>query len=131
MDYYFPGESEPLLLQGKRIDSTIFPKLQSYQIERWLLEDGVFGDLELLYRGSLDGWKASYFHSKCDNKGATITVIRSNDGFILGGVSNKPWKSSCGGCESDKAFLFSLKSPSYEVGTAKMRILQNQCYCAM
>ena len=94
-------------------------------------EDGVSGDLELLYRGSWDGWKPSDFHAKCDNKGATITVIRSSDGFIFGGFADKSWKSSGRYCKSDKSFLFSLKSPSNEVGMAKMRINQNKCSYAM
>ena len=58
-------------------------KHNSSQIESWLLEDGVSGDLELLYRSSRDGWKALDFHDKCDNKGTTITVIRSSDGLYL------------------------------------------------
>ena len=48
VDYYFPGESAQFILQGKRIDSTILSKFQSYQIDIWLLEDGVSGDLELM-----------------------------------------------------------------------------------
>ena len=74
------------------------------------MEDGVSGDLELLYRGSQDGWKTSDFHAKCDDKGATITVIRSSDGFIFGGFADKSWKSSDKYCKSDKAFLFFLKN---------------------
>ena len=87
--------------------------------------------MELLSRGSRDGWKASDVNSNCDNKGATITVIRSSDGFIFGGFSDKSWKSSVGWCESDKAFLFSLKIPSSEVGITKMGIKQNMCSQAM
>ena len=118
MDDYFPGEWSYFI-------SAIFSKHQSSQIESWLSEDGVSEDLELLYRGSRDGWKTSDFHAKCDNKGATITVIRSSDGFIFGGFADKSWTSANKYCDSDKSFLFSLKSPSNEVGTAKMRIKQN------
>ena len=71
------------------------------------------------------------FHAKCDNKGATITVIRSSGGFIFGGFADKSWKSSGAWCESDKDFLFSLKSPSPEVGPTKMRIKQNRCSVPM
>ena len=95
------------------------------------MEDGVSGDLELLYRRSRDEWKASDFHTKCDNKGATITVIRSNDDFIFGGFSDKPWISANKSCNSDKAFLFYLKSPSNEVGLTNMRIRQGMCYQAI
>ena len=120
------------IFQVRGSASTILFKHHSLQIKCWLLEDGVSGDLELLYRGSLDGWKGSDFHAKCDDKGATITVIRSSDGFIFGGFADKPWKSSAGvWCESDKAFLFSLKSPSSEVGPTKMSIKQSECANAM
>ena len=131
MDYYFPGESSSFILRGEEIDSTILSKHRSSQIESWLLEDGLYEDLELLYRGSRDGRKGSYFNDKCDNKGATITAIQSTGGFIFGGFSDKIWTSSKGYCEYDKAFLFSLKSPANEVGPTKMRIMQNGCFYDM
>jgi len=55
VEYYFPGEYSDFILQRGEIDSTILSKHNSSQIESWLLEDGVLGDLELLYRGSRDG----------------------------------------------------------------------------
>ena len=59
-------------------------------------------------------------------------MIWSSGGFIFGGFADKSWKSSAGvWCESDKAFLFSLKIQSNEVGTAKMCINQNMCSSAM
>lgn len=30
---------------------------------------------QLLYRGTSDGFDAATFHDRCDNKGATLTVI--------------------------------------------------------
>ena len=93
----------------------ILSKHQSSQIEIWLLEDGVSGYLELLYPGSLDGWKTSDFHAKFDNKGATITVIHSTGGLIFGGFSDKSWTYSDIYCEYDKSLLVSLKIPSSEV----------------
>ena len=32
---------------------------------------------ELLYRASRDGFKADNFHSKCDNQGQTLSLIKS------------------------------------------------------
>ena len=68
-------------------------------------------DLELLYQGSRNGRKGSDFHVKCDDKGATITVIFSSDGFIFGGFSDKSWKASGVWYNYDKDVLFSLKNP--------------------
>ena len=58
-------------------------------------------------------------------------MIRSTGGFIFGGFADKPWTSTDKYFESDKAFLFSLKSPSNEVGLTKMRIKQNMCCAAL
>ena len=60
---------------------------QIFQIESWLLEDGVSGYLEIPYRDLRYRLEASHFIAKCDNRGATITLIWSTDGFIFGGFS--------------------------------------------
>lgn len=65
--------------------------------------------LKLLYRGSRDGFKAKDFHSKCDELSATITVIKSTNGYVFGGYTAALWndKSSSVGSDSN-AFIFSL-----------------------
>ena len=50
------------------------------------------GEWRLLFRASRDGFAASVFHSKCDQKGPTITVVKSG-GSIFGGFTENPWKS--------------------------------------
>ena len=69
---------------------------------------------------------ASDFHAKCDNKGATITVIRSTDGFMFGGFSDKPCTSSNKYCESDKAFLFFLRS--HQMKLDPQRFVQSKTF---
>ena len=49
-------------------------------------------DYVLLYRASRDGWSASNFHSCCDNKGPTVTVIKSGN-YIFGGYTEQPWEN--------------------------------------
>ena len=44
----------------------------------------------LLYRASRDGWAASNFHSICDNKGPTVTVMKSGNN-IFGGYTEQSW----------------------------------------
>jgi hypothetical protein len=67
--------------------------------------------LELLFRASRDGFKATDFHRLCDNKEATVTVIRSKQGYEFGGYADQSWHSSNGCVESSSAFLFSLLRP--------------------
>ena len=40
---------------------------------------------------SVDGWSASTFHSGCDNKGPTVTIIRVGGTYIFGGYTNLSW----------------------------------------
>jgi hypothetical protein len=47
----------------------------------------------LLYRGSDHGWKALDFHSRCDNKGPTISLFKIKDGDCIGGYTNAQWSS--------------------------------------
>ena len=55
------------------------------------------------------GGAASAFHSGCDGKGPTVTVVRSAEtGSLFGGVSDVSWASSNKYARSNEAFLFCL-----------------------
>ena len=43
------------------------------------------------WRASVDGWAASTFHSGCDNKGPTVTIIRVGGTYIFGGYTKRSW----------------------------------------
>ena len=43
------------------------------------------------WRASLDGWAASTFYSRCDNKGPTVTIIRVGGKYIFGGYTSLSW----------------------------------------
>ena len=45
---------------------------------------------KLCYRASLHGWEASAFHSRCDGKENTVTIIESNQ-YVFGGYNDAPW----------------------------------------
>ena len=47
---------------------------------------------KLLYRGSENEFLASKFHKLCDNKGATLTIIKSDTNKIFGGYIYNSWK---------------------------------------
>jgi len=63
---------------------------------------------KLLYRGSRDGFNASAFHSKCDGKPKTLTVVKAMDSKnIFGGYFDGKWAQS-GSYISSPSWLFSL-----------------------
>jgi TLD len=41
----------------------------------------------LLYQGSEHGWDFKDFHSRCDNKGPTISLFKVKDGDCIGGFT--------------------------------------------
>jgi hypothetical protein len=63
----------------------------------------------LLYRGTRDGFGAKDFHSKCDGKSNTLTIIKAKaSSNIFGGFSSASWDSSNTSKCDPKAFVFSL-----------------------
>src|SRR6266496_2712670 len=63
----------------------------------------------LLYKASRDGNTAAEFHAKCDNKGATIVIVKiKNSDQIVGGYNPLFW-DSCSGCMyTNDSFIFSF-----------------------
>ena len=51
------------------------------------------------WRAKTDGWAASTFHSNCDGKGPTVTIIEV-DSYIFGGYTDVPWSSPPSGKKS-------------------------------
>ena len=59
-------------------------------LKGWLPSQG--GKWRLLFRASRDGFAAATFHSKCDNKGPTVTIVKSGNN-VFGGFSEQSWRS--------------------------------------
>jgi hypothetical protein len=71
--------------------------------QRWLL----------IYKATRDGFGSNDFHRCCDNRGPTMTVIRSkDDGYVFGGYTSVSWRS-IGSYVEDRngPFLFTLINP--------------------
>ena len=47
----------------------------------------------MIYRGSENGFRASEFHQKCNEKGATLIIVRSEFNKIFGGFTDIYWTS--------------------------------------
>ncbi len=63
----------------------------------------------LLYRATRDGFEAQEFHSRCDGKSNTITIIKNNLNYVFGGYASSAWNSSGDYINDPNAFLFSLR----------------------
>ncbi|EGD79834.1 hypothetical protein PTSG_13098, partial [Salpingoeca rosetta] len=67
------------------------------------------------YSGTADGWSSSTFHSRCDNKGPTLTIGRNRDtGRVFGGFTHIPWTTSSGYRTDYAAFLFRFNGDQVE-----------------
>ncbi|KAL9951606.1 hypothetical protein ACROYT_G044301 [Oculina patagonica] len=95
-------------------ESLILSSDQRHTLINWLKETRAVTNSDiLLYRASRNGWAASDFHSCCDSKGPTVTVVKSGN-YIFGGYTDHPWESPVSGCyrRAPDSFLFSLVNTS-------------------
>lgn len=64
---------------------------------------------DLLYLSSRDGCANEIFHLKCDNRGASVLLVKLLTGHIFGGFVENSWSSGGGTADSGaRSFLFSL-----------------------
>ena len=61
-------------------------------LSNWLapVAKGVYSLWKRCWHASVDGWAGSTFHSRCDGKGPTVTIIRVGK-YIFGGYTNISW----------------------------------------
>ena len=75
-------------------ESSILKNVEHRRILRgWLPPQQQEGTWRLLFRASRDGFAANTFHSRCDNKGPTVTIAISINGFRFGGFTEESWTS--------------------------------------
>lgn len=69
----------------------------------------------MLYRGSEHGWMLKDFHSRCDNKGPTISLFKVKDGDCIGGYTKTNWeyKTEYYYNRDNDAILFNLSRQRY------------------
>lgn len=120
----------PPLFQGSKILSSEQKVLLA---NTWLKEKLMkpCNSFLLIYSASCDGWDASTFHAKCDNKGPTVTVVKSGNN-IFGGYTEQSWDVSAAYKHCHESFLFSFVNAS-GVASTKMKLTgssnQNGIYC--
>jgi hypothetical protein len=88
----------------------------------------------LLYRATRDGFTSQAFHSKCDGKGNTITIIKNNLNYVFGGYASSAWNISGSYIKDPNSFLFSLRragvsyKDKFTVKQAEYALLGNSNY---
>ncbi len=90
---------------------------------------------KLIYRASRDGNTAATFHEKCDNKGATIVIVKiENSEKIIGGYNPLDWKAEIGHSGYSKStkesFIFSFTDRD-NFQTAKLSYPNNYHHAIM
>ncbi|CAH3115321.1 unnamed protein product, partial [Porites lobata] len=100
-----------VVVQQQKLDSVIVGNSINYlrTLRSWLspVARSVNSAWKRCWHASVDGSAASTFHSRCDGKGPTVTIIRVGK-YIFGGYTSVSWASSGVYQYDSKAFLFSL-----------------------
>ncbi|CAF1577547.1 unnamed protein product [Rotaria magnacalcarata] len=95
-DTLFPNGTLLKLEQKKKLN-----EFYGKRYQRW----------ELIYKATRDGFDVDAFHSRCNNKGPTMTIIHSTNNFLFGGYTTISWTSDNSYRSDDTAFLFTLVNP--------------------
>ena len=76
-------------------DSVIVGNNRNYlrNLSNWLspVAQSVNSAWKRCWRASVDGWDTRKFHSRCDDKGPTVTIIRVQRKYIFGGYTSVSW----------------------------------------
>lgn len=79
--------------------------------------------LQLCYRASRHGFTSQTFHSLCDHRGPTVTLVRAGY-YIFGGFTDQPWGGSSRYIRSTNSFLFSFRN-KYNLRPFKAPVYRN------
>jgi len=125
-------ELKPKPPKGFEESEILSDKNHQKALKGWLPTD-LEGEWRLLFRASRDGFAAGTFHSRCDNKGPTVTIVKSGV-YIFGGFTEQSWTSRNVHVTCSQAFLFSMINP-HGLGPTKLPLIprkkQNAIYCGI
>ncbi|CAG8605989.1 1398_t:CDS:1, partial [Funneliformis caledonium] len=120
--YYLDYDTQPSEIQKSStiIGSKIITDKHAELILKWINRMDVKDELKIQYelnlllRGSRDGFKSGRFHELCDNKTHTLTIIKIKGGDeILGGYNPIEWNNlksfSLPFYNTKESFIFSFK----------------------
>ena len=73
-------------------ESIINKKQYDRYLKEWLGNEYKW---KLLYRASEHDYTGESFHEYCDDKGPTLVIIKSTEGWIFGGYTTQSWSGRC------------------------------------
>ena len=125
--------SEEQLAKNLKSKDILLNEEEKKMICDWILiqmkSQGKKIEMKLLYKLTIHGDSASTFHSYCNSKGYTLTLVRTNKGYRSGGFTSQSWTSSGGNIDDQNAFLFSLDyKEQYFTNDGKNAIYDNSSY---
>ena len=88
--FHFTGDLGASAILGSLDYSKYLGKLISYLDP--VVPDAFRSEFVRCWHAKTDGSAASTFHSNCDEKGPTVTIIKSGS-YIFGGYTDLSWKS--------------------------------------
>ena len=90
--------------------SIIKDKEKTEMISNWIMPNRKIIYTQI-YKATRDGGTGKDFHRYCDNKGPTLTLFESTNGYIFGGYISINWESPSSWTNKgndDNAFIFSI-----------------------
>ncbi|CAB4387541.1 unnamed protein product [Rhizophagus irregularis] len=111
VDIQFPRKQQcvydSVIIYNKHFD--IFSGWIEKKIQFYYNLKNIPYNFNLLYRASRDGNTTSDFHTKCDNKGATIVIAKiTNPNQIVGGYNSLQWDLTDKWKSTKDCFIFSF-----------------------
>ena len=94
-------------MKNKFEDSKIISVNEYDMISDWISPNKKI-EVNLLYRASKDGDKASDFHNRCDNKGSTFCIFYLENGYKIGGYTSISWQNNRENKKDPNAFICSI-----------------------
>ncbi|KAJ5079957.1 btb-domain-containing protein [Anaeramoeba ignava] len=106
-------EKENLSIFKSRIHfkSTIIEEKEHFNlIKEWINDNEFFSKMKLGFSTKKEGFDCKKWHSKCDDKGKTLIIIKTKDNFIFGGFTSVGFKKDKRWIYDSNSFIFSLRN---------------------
>ncbi|KAJ5077030.1 hypothetical protein M0811_00350 [Anaeramoeba ignava] len=93
------------------------------KLQKWINDNYFFSKMKKGFSAKRDGFSSQNWHSKVDNKGKTLVIIKTKDNFIFGGFTQVGFNGNTGEWINDSsAFIFSLRNDKGDRIPAKFTI---------